>query len=129
VTVQGRTRNIVYVATAHNTVYAFDADDRSGVPLWSVNLGPSVPQDPENDPAGASIPGCYNITPEVGIISTPVIHPTTQTLFVVAKSRDGSGDHQRLHAMGIVDGAIKRSTDIQATVVSDATRIDFDARL
>src|SRR4249919_2786289 len=36
------THNVVYVATMHNTVYAFDSDS-PGVPLWSVNLGPSVP--------------------------------------------------------------------------------------
>jgi hypothetical protein len=128
-TVQGRTRNVVYLATAHNTVYAFDADDRSGTPLWSVNLGPSVPQDPENDPTGAAIPGCYNITPEIGIISTPVIDPASQTLFVVAKSRDGSGYHQRIHAIGILDGAIRRSTEIQATVVTGGSSVQFDARL
>src|SRR5256885_14180005 len=44
INIQGRTRNVVYAATEHNTVYAFDADDSAAVsPLWQVNLGTPVP--------------------------------------------------------------------------------------
>src|SRR5262249_54970129 len=64
-TVQGRARNIVVVATAHNSVYAFDADTPSDAPLWRVSLGPSAPQDPDNNPDGSTIPNCHNMTPEV----------------------------------------------------------------
>ena len=41
--VHGEVRNVVYVATMHNTVYALDADSPGSKPLWSVNLGPSIP--------------------------------------------------------------------------------------
>src|SRR5947207_1199056 len=63
--------NAVFVATEHNSVYAFDADSPgASAPLWHVNLGPS----------GS---GSENLTPEVGITSTPVIDLQTNTIYVV----------------------------------------------
>ncbi len=98
--------NVVYVATAHNSVYAFDADSNVGAnanPLWQVNFGPSVP----NDEVGSD-----DIYPEIGIIGTPVIDRASGTLYVVSKVRgtDKSGNatytHQ-LHALDIGSGAEK----------------------
>ncbi len=45
VTIGGSLHNVVYVATEHNSVYAFDADDANGTTLWQAKLGPSVPSD------------------------------------------------------------------------------------
>ena len=80
VTIAGKgTHNVVYAATMHNTVYAFDSDT-PGVPLWSVNLGPSVPtSDYDSDEGPYS-----DILPENGVLSTPVIDPATGTVYVVA---------------------------------------------
>jgi hypothetical protein len=91
------THNVVFVATEHNSVYAFDADSNSGSnanPLWHVTLGPS-----------ANIDG--NIGPEVGITGTPVIDPGTGTLYVVPVTLEGGTCYQRLHALDIGSGAEK----------------------
>jgi hypothetical protein len=97
------TRNVVYAATEHNSVFAFDADSATAsTSLWHVNLGPSVPS--------ADVQ-CGDLTPEVGITSTPVIDQSTGTIYVVAKSKELVGAtfqyFQRLHALDIASGAEK----------------------
>jgi hypothetical protein len=94
------THNVLYVATEHAIVYAFDAD--SGTPLWQVSA-PSAGETPSDDH------GCGQVTPEIGITATPVIDPKAGphgTIYVVAMSKDGSGNyHQRLHALDATTGA------------------------
>jgi len=90
-------RNLVFVATEHNSVYAFDADV-GGEPVWRVSLGPSVPNSAKGVP-------CNDIQgPEYGITSTPVIDPAAGTLLVVAKTLEGTTQHYRLHALDITNG-------------------------
>src|ERR1700722_1202680 len=75
--IQGATHNVVYVATEHNSVYAFDADDpNAAAPLWQVNLGTSVPMEDICILTGDTSPfDCpyFDVSPEIGIASTPVI--------------------------------------------------------
>lgn len=98
--------NVVFVATQHNSVYAFDADDpAASAPLWHVNLGPSVPTGDFGD-------GNYrDIAKEVGVTSTPAIDLATGTIYVVAANRDGSKwpytYRHRLHALNLLTGAEK----------------------
>ncbi len=92
--------NTVFVATEHDSVYAFDSD--SGAVIWQVSLlGSGETPSDERD--------CTQVTPEIGVTSTPVIDRNAGahgTLFVVAMSKDaGSNYHQRLHALDVTTGA------------------------
>ena len=114
------THNVVYVATENDSLYAFDADGAVTTPLWQLSLIPSGGQ-VLND---ADIGGCSNISPQVGITSTPVIDPVTNTIFLVARSKITTGGvtsyYQYLHAIDITTG-IERSgspVSIQASVSS-----------
>ena len=90
------TRNVVYVATMHNSVYAIDADQpASTLPLWQVNFGPSIP---------ATILNENDILPEVGILSTPAIDLTRQLIYVVSDTLDGGTPAFRLHALSLANG-------------------------
>jgi hypothetical protein len=94
------THNVLYVATEHDSVYAFDAD--SGASLWQVSLllNGETPSDDR---------GCGQVTPEIGITSTPAIDLTSGphgTMYAVAMSLDGSGNyHHRLHALDLTTGS------------------------
>ena len=105
------THNLVYVATEHDSVYAFDADDpRASTPIWQVSLGTPVPS---QDICASNLSGCpYNdLVPEIGITATPVIDPASGTIYVVAKtksSNDGKASYAfTLHALDVASGAEK----------------------
>ncbi len=104
-------RNVVYVATEHNSVYAFDADDAEAVePLWQVNLGTSV--------LSTEISSNYrDLMPEVGITGTPVIDLASQTIYLVAKSKniDDGSYHQRLHALHLSTGQEQPGSPVEIT--------------
>lgn len=100
--------NALYVATENDTVFAFDADD--GTPLWPLRP-PALAGGRSLVPAGESVVsisdvgGCNNIAPRIGVTGTPVIDRTTNTMYVVAKTKAGTVFHQRLHALDITTGA------------------------
>jgi outer membrane protein assembly factor BamB len=113
--VAGATHNVVFIATEHDSVYAFDAD--TGTILWKVSLltGGETTSDDR---------GCSQVTPEIGVTSTPVIDRkagTHGTIFLVAMTKDTSSNyHQRLHALDITTGQEMPAspTEIAATYVT-----------
>jgi hypothetical protein len=121
VTINGTAHNVVYVATQHDTVFAFDADASPCVQLWTVNLldtahggtageGPVVWED---------VGYCNgDIYPEVGVTGTPVIDPSSNTIYLVSASEIPGADSgncslpagayfHRLHALDITTGSEK----------------------
>ena len=108
--IAGGKHNVVFVATEHNSVYAFDADGLSPNALWRKNLGPSVPS---NQVEGVS--------PEKGITGTPVIDSGTETLYVVAETQGGVF---KLHALDLHDGSEKFGGPAQVTATVAGTGFD-----
>ncbi|PYU22449.1 MAG: hypothetical protein DMG32_18200 [Acidobacteria bacterium] len=92
-------RNVVYVATEHDSVYAFDADASSCQIFWQTSFIDAVP--------ASDIRGETDIVPEIGITGTPVIDPNSATLYVVAKTKESGVYVQRLHALDLTIGAEK----------------------
>ena len=109
--------NVVYVATEHDSVYAFDANGLSSTPLWHdsfINPAAGVtPIPPAVTGENEDIPN------EIGITGTPVIDPATNTLYVVAATAETSGGSttyvNRLHALDPATGAEKNGGPVQIT--------------
>ena len=144
--------NVVFIATAHDSVYAFDADDHQGAnaqPLWHVRFvstpgdpaAPSVTLPPaKTTPVRSAdydsfIAGAYHdLTPEIGIIGTPVLDPTTNRLFVVAAMREKGRYAQYLHALDVSSGRdslppVEISGSVEGIGDGGANnRIPFEAR-
>jgi hypothetical protein len=113
-TIPGRgARNVVFVATEHNSVYALDADNNagpSGGVLWQVNLGPSAAT-PTTDFGNRY--GAFNaIVPEIGITSTPVIDLASGTIYVDAFTHEGTSYIHRVHALNLTNGTERPSSPV-----------------
>jgi hypothetical protein len=112
ITISGKgTHNVIFVATENDSVYAFDADNNGGgnaSPLWKVSL-----LDGAHGAAGGATPvpqpdiSSTDIQPILGITGTPVIDPSTNTMYVVSKTKENGSYPQRLHALDITSGAEK----------------------
>lgn len=106
-------------------MYAFDADANPCVTHWQKQLFPTGETWLSSNDTGTS-----DITPDIGIVGTPVIDSATQTLYVVSKSKNQGGTctpssscHQRLHALSLVDGSEKMNgpVDITSSIVVPGT--------
>ena len=99
------TKNVLYVATEHGSVYAFDADSVNGNTsafLWKASVLGSGETSSDDR-------GCSQVTPEIGVTATPVIdrtHGTHGAIYVVAMSKDANGNYfHRVHALDLTTGA------------------------
>jgi len=100
VTTTSGTHNLVLIVTALNNVYAYDADAPSTL-YWKRNLGAPVPSSNYNN-GGHTY---YAVYPDIGILSTPVIDPTTNTMYVVADVAVKGLSQFYLHALSLSTGA------------------------
>jgi Immunoglobulin domain/Immunoglobulin I-set domain len=95
------TKNVLYVVTEHDSIYAFDADSVSGsssTVLWKASALKSGESSSDDR-------GCGQVTPEIGITSTPVIDRTRNAIYLVSVSKDGNGNYfHRIHALDLTNG-------------------------
>jgi hypothetical protein len=102
VTIGAQKKNVLYVATEHGSVYAFDADSVSGTTstfLWKTTTLGSGETTSDNR-------GCGQVSPEIGITATPVIDRARNAIYVVAMSKNSGGSYfQHLHALNLSTGA------------------------
>jgi hypothetical protein len=108
-TVSGTIHNVVFAATEHDGLFAFDADASPCIKLWSISLIDAAHGGLSGEtsvPATLVGSGYGDIQPEVGVTGTPVIDPATGILYVVSKSIDSTQTtyYQRLHAIDLATG-------------------------
>ena len=106
-TIASAKHNVVYVATEHGSVYAFDADGKRTTPFWHRSF--------INPSAGITTiptPSSGLITPEISITGTPAIDGSTGTLYVAVSTRENGNVVHRLHALSLTTGAEKYSGPI-----------------
>jgi hypothetical protein len=108
-------RNVVFAATEHDSVYAFDVNGTRDAPLWKASF-----VDPQHGITTVAEQDvlCPFITPEVGITPTPVIDAANKTIYVLARTKEHGVFMQKLHALDITNGKEKPGSPvaISATV-------------
>ena len=137
VVIGGTPHNVLYVATMNDKLYAFDAD-RAGAPLWTVAFAnpPASTPVPITDITGPNL----NIVGNVGIQGTPVIDPSTATLYLVARTKESGAYVQRLHAIDIATGFARPGSPVtiagsvpgnanDSTVAASGRVITFDPKV
>jgi len=126
ITVNGVAHNVLFIATEHDSVYAFDADSNSGInaaPLWQASMLATS----HGAAAGATTvpwPVDSDIVPEVGITGTPVIDPTSNTLYLVSASVEGGSEVHRLHALDVTTGLEKFGGPVRISASVSGIGID-----
>ena len=110
VTIQGSVRNVLFVATMNDKVYAFDADSASPAPLWMIDFTspPAVTAVPVQDIVGTN----QDIVGNIGIQSTPVIDRAAATLYLVARTKENGAYVQRLHALDMTTGSERAGSPV-----------------
>jgi hypothetical protein len=121
----GNVHNVLFVCTENDSIYAFDADSNGGAnanPIWQVSLltaahgagagATAVPYEDADSP---------DVAPTVGITGTPTINPATNTLYVVAATKENGTYYSRLHAINIVTGAELAGSPVVVTATVAGT--------
>jgi hypothetical protein len=106
--------NVVYVATSHDSVYAFDADSNAGGkvnPLWKVSF---LNASQHITTISSTDVNCTDML-EMGITGTPVIDTTTSTMYILSVIKNKGVAQQLLHAIDITTGAEKFGGPVMIT--------------
>jgi hypothetical protein len=125
VPIGGGNKNVVYVPTVNNSVYAFDADNpASATPYWQINLTPPNSRPFKNTDMVGACDGFYrDYSGNIGIVGTPVIDTLTRTMYLVSRSyNNGNGSfHQYLHALDITNGAERAGSPVEIAAQVNGT--------
>ncbi|HEY1692807.1 MAG TPA: hypothetical protein VGG39_11635 [Polyangiaceae bacterium] len=108
----GQTHDAVFVVTESNSVYAFDATT-AGPALWHTNVGTAL--------SCSDLDDCGDLVPGAGITGTPVIDPATQTMVLVALTKDAAGFHHFLHALDVTSGAERAGSPVEVAPTAQGT--------
>jgi len=118
VSIDSGVHNVVYFATVNNSIYAYDGDN--GTLYWNKNYTLSGMRPPNakdiKDVGGLCNANYMDFSGNMGIVGTPVIDNATKIIYFVARSSDGTSNHQFLHAVNITNGMdVKTPVEIKAT--------------
>ena len=127
--INGGTHNVLFVATMHDSLYVFDADDPNCVTYWHVsfiNPGAGITS------TSSAAAGCPDVLGEYGINGTPVIDLSSKTIDAVTNTTENGTVYQRLHALQLATGAEQPNSPrlIQPSVVGNGdggTTVNFNA--
>ncbi|HEY3940766.1 MAG TPA: hypothetical protein VGL97_25285 [Bryobacteraceae bacterium] len=125
--------NVLYVATMNDKVYAFDAD-RKGAPLWMRDFTDELAGVTPVPVSDITHRNDLNIVGNAGIESTPVIDPASQSMYLVARTKENGRYLQRLHKLDVRDGKDQLpAAEIDANVSGSAQDavagvVHFDAK-
>jgi hypothetical protein len=121
----GLVHNVLFVATENDSIYAFDADSNGGAnasPIWHASLltpaygaGSGAVAVPWQDN------GSPDVAPTVGITGTPAIDAATNTMFVVASTKENGAYFSRLHAINIISGKEQANSPVNITATVAGT--------
>jgi hypothetical protein len=138
--IAGVVHNVVFVATEHDSLYAFDADTSPCQLLWQVSLidaghgaGTGETTVPSASSGNLVGQGFGDVSPEIGITGTPVIDPANGILYVVAKSVDSTKTifYQRLHALDLASGSERAGSPVSIAAsyqADNGTAVNFSTR-
>lgn len=121
----GQVHNVLFVATENDSIYAFDADSNGGAnakPIWQISLLTAA----YGAGAGATaVPwkdtGSPDVAPTIGITGTPAINPATNTMYVVAATKENGSYFSRLHAINIINGQEQPNSPVNITATVAGT--------
>ncbi len=102
--------NVLFVATSHDSLYAFDADASGSQPLWQISFLDAAKSATTVSQADV---GC-SVIPELGVTGTPVIDPDSGTIYLIAFTREAGEQYIfRLHAIDVTNGAERPGSPVE----------------